>query len=187
MRGVAQIGRAFAWGAKGRRGGTGHPDQEIKMNKQKDWVSKLKEVKGLPKVTEITGKMSKRWGIGTVAIPAPIEVDEAMKTVPKGKVITINEIREAIAKKHKASIGCPLTCGIFAWIAAHAAEQERQEGKADITPYWRTLKTGGFLNEKYPGGGESQKKLSEKEGHKVAQKGKKYVVLEYEKSLIKFS
>ena len=129
--------------------------------------------------------MSKRWGTGTVVIPAPIEVDEMMKKVPKGKLITINEIRSALAKKHNATIGCPMTTGIFAWIAANAAEEQRQQGKEDITPYWRTLKTGGVINAKYPGGVEGQKKLLEKEGHQVIQKGKKYVVVDYEKSLIR--
>jgi hypothetical protein len=44
--------------------------------------------------------MSKRWGTGTVVIPAPIEVDEFMRKVPSGKLTTINEIRAALAKKH---------------------------------------------------------------------------------------
>lgn len=153
------------------------------MPKQKSWREKLKDSKGLPKVEKITGKMSKRWGTGTVVIPAPMEVDEIMKKVPEGKVTTINEIRAALAKKHGATIGCPITTGIFAWIAANAAEEERKEGQKNITPYWRTLKTGGVINAKYPDGAEAQKKLLEKEGHKVVQKGKKYMVIDYEKTL----
>jgi alkylated DNA nucleotide flippase Atl1 len=129
--------------------------------------------------------MSKRWGTGTVVIPAPMEVNEIMRKVPEGKLITINEIRGVLAKKHKATIGCPITTGIFAWIAANAAEEQRQKGEKDTTPYWRTLKTSGVINEKYPGGVEGQKKLLEKEGHKVVQKGKQYVVVGYEKSLAK--
>lgn len=153
--------------------------------KKKSAIEKLHESHGLPKVEKITGKMSKRWGTGTVAIPAPIEVDEIMKKVPKGKVITINEIRSAIAKKHKATIGCPITCGIFAWISAYAAEEEKAQGKKDITPWWRTLRGSGELNEKYPGGIANQKKLLGKEGHKIIQKGKKFVVADYERSLMK--
>jgi len=152
------------------------------MIKQKNWVEKLKNNKGLPKVVKITGKMSKRWGTGSVAIPAPMEVNEIMKKVPKGKLISINQIRQVIAKRHKATIGCPKTCGIFAWIAANAAEEERKQGKKDITPYWRTLKSDGSLNEKYPSGLEGQKKLLEKEGHKIIRKGKKYLVVDYEKA-----
>lgn len=66
-----------------------------------------------------------------------------------------------------------------------AAEEAAEEGKADITPYWRTLKSGGVLNEKYPFGLEHQKKHLESEGHKVIQKGKKYVVEDFEASLVK--
>ncbi len=153
--------------------------------KKKSWTEKLADSKGLPKVEEITEKMSKRWGTGTVVIPAPMEVDAMMRKVPEGKLVTINEIRAALAQKHTATIGCPMTTGIFAWIAANAAEEQRQEGERDITPYWRTLKTGGVINAKYPGGVEGQQELLEKEGHKVIQKGKKYVVAHYEKSLIK--
>jgi alkylated DNA nucleotide flippase Atl1 len=153
--------------------------------KKKSWTEKLVDSKGLPKVEKITEKMSKKWGTGTVAIPAPIEVDAMMKKVPKGKLITINEIREALAKKHNATIGCPMTTGIFAWVAAQAAEEQRQQGEKNITPYWRTLKTGGVINVKYPGGVEGQKKLLEKEGHQVIQKGKKHVVADYEKSLMR--
>ena len=129
--------------------------------------------------------MSKRWGTGTVVIPAPKEVDEIMRKVPKGKLVTINDIRATLARKHGATIGCPITTGIFAWVAAQAAEERAAEGKKDITPYWRTLKTGGVINEKYPGGLGAQKKLLEKEGHKVIQKGKNYVVVEFEKCLTK--
>jgi len=153
--------------------------------KKKSWTEKLADSKDLPRVEKITEKMSKRWGTGTLVIPAPIEVDAMMRKVPMGRLVTINEIRMALAKKHKATIGCPMTTGIFAWIAANAAEEQRQEGKKDITPYWRTLKTGGVINKKYPGGVEGQKELLEKEGHEVIQKGKKYVVVNYEKSLIR--
>ena len=138
------------------------------MPKRKSWSEKLKDNKGLPKVEKITAKMSKRWGTGTVVIPAPMEINEMMRKVPEGKVITLNEIRAALAKKHGATIGCPLTTGIFAWVAANAAEEERQRGEKDITPYWRTLKTGGVINPKYPGGVEVQKKLLEKEEQKRA-------------------
>jgi len=155
------------------------------MPKRKSWSEKLKDNKGLPKVEKITDKMSKRWGTGTVVIPAPMEVNEMMRKVPEGKLITINEIRAALVKKHGATICCPLTTGIFAWVAANAAEEERQKGEKDITPYWRTLKTSGVINPKYPGGVEAQKKLLEKEKHKVIRKGKKYVVANYENSLTK--
>jgi len=155
------------------------------MPKRKSWSEKLNDSKGLPKVEKITGKMSKRWGTGTVVIPAPLEVDEVMRKVPEGKLVTINEIRAALARKHDATTGCPITTGIFAWVAANASEEQKQRGEKNVTPYWRTLKTGGVINEKYPGGVEEQKKLLEKEGHRAVQKGNRCRVVDYEKSLVK--
>ncbi len=157
-------------------------------SKKKSWREKLLDSKDLPRIERITGKMAKRWGTregDTVLIPSPIEVDEVMRMVPKGKLITINQIRDFLARKHGATIGCPITTGIFARIAAEAANEEALQGKRDITPYWRTLKKGGVINEKYPGGVEAQKKLLEIEGHRVIKKGKRYVVENYERYLVK--
>ena len=145
-----------------------------KNKKRKSWQEKLADSKDLPKVMPITEKMSKRWGTGTVVIPAPIEVDEIMKKVPKGKLTTVNQIRNVLAKRHGASIGCPMTTGIFAWIFAHASEEAKAEGKKNTTPYWRTLKTKGELNPKYPGGIEAQSAHLKEEGHIIEPaKGKK--------------
>lgn len=153
---------------------------------KKSWREKLEDSKGLPKVVKITDKMSKRWGEGTIVIPAPKEVDEIMREVPKRKLITINEIRKKLARKHSATITCPITTGIFSRIASEVASEEAAEGKKKINPYWRTLKSGGELNEKYPGGIDNLKILLEGEGHKVVKKGKKYIVENHEKSLVKF-
>ncbi len=150
------------------------------------WNEKLNDNKGLPKVERITPKMSKKWGTGTLVIPAPMEVDQFMAKVPMGRVTTINEIRSALARKHNATIGCPMTTGIFAWIAANASDELKKSGVEKVTPYWRTLKTGGFLNEKYPGGREAQQILLEQEGHVIERKGKNYRVHDYEKSLFTF-
>ncbi len=155
------------------------------MKPKKSWREKLADSKDLPKVVKIESKLRKRWGTGTVVIPAPKDVDAIMKKVRKGKLITINEIRAKLARDFGATIGCPITTGVFAWIAAHAAEENAAEGKKRITPYWRTLKTGGILNEKYPGGVARLKKLLEAEGHTVVKKGKNYVVKDYEKALMK--
>jgi alkylated DNA nucleotide flippase Atl1 len=157
------------------------------MPKQKTWREKLADRKDLPKVVKITGAMSRRWGSGTVAIAAPEEIDEIMRRVPRGKLITINEIRTIVAEKHGATIGCPITTGIFAWIAAHAAEEAAAEGAKRITPYWRTLKSGGELNAKYPGGIDGVRRRLAAEGHRIVAKGKRFAVADYEKRLASVS
>jgi len=154
------------------------------MARQRSWRQKLTEKKDLPKVVSLKGETKRRWKADTMAIPSPTEIKEIMDTVPKGRLITINEIREMIAERHRADIGCPLTCGIFAWIVAHAAEEEAREGKERITPYWRTLRANGELNPKYPGGIEAQKRRLESEGFKVIQRGRRYFVEGYEEYLV---
>ncbi len=153
------------------------------MARRKSWREKLQTANGLPKVEKIAGKMSARWGTGTVAIPAPLEVDALMRRVPEGQLTTVNELRRAIAKKHKATIGCPITTGIFAWIAAHAADEAAVEGDEHITPYWRTLKAGGELNPRYPGGVEGLRRRLAAEGHRVVARGKRWLVADYERAL----
>ena len=153
------------------------------MKTKMSWREKLADDKGLPKVCKVTGKMSKRWGTGTFVIPAPREVDALMKQVPKGRVATINELRAALARRHTADFACPITTGIFSWIAAHAAAEAKAEGIKRITPYWRTLKTGGEINPKYPGGTEGIARRLQAEGHKIISKGRRRLVADYEKKL----
>ena len=150
---------------------------------KKSWREKLADDKGLPKVCPGGGKFSKRFGGGTFVIPAPREVDALMKRVPCGRVVTINELRAALAKKHKTAFACPITTGIFSWIAAHAAAEAAVAGAKRITPYWRTLKAGGEVNPKYPGGADGIAKRLRAEGHRIVRKGKHMLVADHEKKL----
>jgi alkylated DNA nucleotide flippase Atl1 len=152
--------------------------------KKKSYREKLMDCKNLPFVEQIPERMVRTCGEGTLVVPAPLEVDEMMRKVPAGRLVTVNMIREALARKHGTTIACPMGTGIFASIAAHAAAEDAAEGRRDITPYWRTLKEGGVINEKYPGGLEGQKELLEKEGHVVVQKGKKLVVHDFMEKLV---
>ncbi|MCX8173538.1 MAG: MGMT family protein [Thermoplasmata archaeon] len=158
------------------------------MGKRKrTFREKLRDNRELPKIVHATKEMGGKWGVeegDTILIPAPAEVDEIMKQVPEGKVITIDMIRDILARKHGTTISCPLTTGIFASIAAHASEEERMAGAKQITPYWRTLKKDGEINPKYPGGTDAQKKLLEKEGHRFVNRGNRVFVVDYEKKLV---
>ena len=99
-----------------------------------------------------------------------------MKKVPRGMIITIKEICQKLAKKHHTMVARPITTGIFAWIAAHAAEEAAMEGMKKIPPYWRTLKGEGELNSKYPGGIERCKQLLEKDGNRAVMQGTRCLV-----------
>jgi alkylated DNA nucleotide flippase Atl1 len=156
---------------------------------RKSWHEKLENpVEGLPKVVEVPASWQKRMGGRKILVPTPLMADEVIRKVPKGKLITSGQIRKILAKKSDADSTCPMTLGIFLRIISEAAEEDRQNGKKRITPYWRVVKDDGSLNPKYPGGVESHAKLLRKEGHKITPaKGKKPPkVKDFEKVLLVF-
>ena len=147
--------------------------------------NRLHDEKDFPKIKTIPKKLHKSWGIGKFVMPSPLEVNSLMKKVSKGKLTTINQLRGILAKKYKTTTACPIVTGIFVIIAARAAEEELKEGKKRVTPYWRTIKTNGIINEKYPGGIAAQKKILKQEGHIILSKGKNYIVENYQNKLLK--
>ncbi len=152
---------------------------------KKDFNAMLKDGKDMPKTQVITDKKSiEKYGGNKMYFAPPIDYDKVMKTIPYGKLTTVGDIREYFAGLNNADFTEPITAGIFVSIAAWASFQR----KKDETPYWRTLKSGGELNPKYPGGAEAQKERLEEEGHTVLKKGRtniRYYVKDYEKSLYK--
>lgn len=145
------------------------------------WREKLEKPQQ-PKVVKISPSMA-RFGKGTMLIPTPKLVDDLLREVPKGKLVTIGEIRKRLANDFAADVTCPLTTGIFVRIVAEAAEEDRAGGRQRITPYWRVIKDDGSLNPKFPGGEQLQAQHLRREGLSVAHKGKRTVVKDFEKRL----
>lgn len=153
---------------------------------RKPWREKLEHPpKGLPKVVKGPPAWEKRFGGRRVLVPTPLLVDGLMRKVRRGKLVTVTQIRERLAKDFKADSTCSLTTGIFVRIAAEVAEEDLRMGKKQVTPYWRVLREGGCLNEKYPGGVKAQAAYLRKEGHTIESKGKKFVVKDFEKHIQK--
>jgi len=162
--------------------------------RKKTWEEKLVDKKGYPKVLKLEEgfpcyralhKMGAEAGDDVVLVNA-CEVVELMKLVPEGKLTTLAEIAKKIAKRYGVKACCTLTSGIFVMTATSAAEEAAEEGVDLGIPYWRTLKIGGYLNDKYPGGVEGHRHRLELEGHKIAGKGKSSRVEGFEASLFSF-
>ena len=67
---------------------------------RKSFNEKLQDSKDMPKIVEITDEKSvERHGGTQMLIAPPLEYNELMAKVPEGKIITIKEIREFLAKK----------------------------------------------------------------------------------------
>lgn len=151
---------------------------------KKDFNAMLHKDAGMPKMQIITDEASiQKYGGNRMYFAPPLAYDRIMKTIPYGKVVTVGEIRAYLARTNGADFTDPITAGIFVSIAAWASFQRT----GNETPYWRTLKAGGELNPKYPGGIEAQKEKLEAEGHTIIQKGRKnirFYVKDYEKVMI---
>lgn len=154
---------------------------------KKDFNAMLHDSKDMPRFLTITDRRSiEKYGGNKIYFAPPIDYDKVMKMVPRGKVITVGEIREHFAKKSGADFTDPITAGIFVSIAAWASYQRTE----NETPYWRTLKANGLLNEKYPGGVLAQKEKLEAEGHTIIQRGRtniKYYVKDFENVLFELN
>lgn len=150
---------------------------------KKDFNAMLHDKKDMPKIQIITDQKSiEKYGGSKMYFAPPIDYDKVMKKVTYGKVITVTQIRNYFAKINGADFTEPMTAGMFISLVAWASYQRFE----DKTPYWRTLKTNGELNAKYPGGIQAQKEKLEAEGHTIIQKGRKnikYYVKDYENSL----
>src|ERR1700682_1970690 len=98
-----------------------------KLKSRIPWREKLEKPQQ-PKLVKVPPKMA-RFGSGTMLIPTPKLVDELLRRVPKGKLITVGEIRKRLATDFAADVTCPLTTGIFVRIVAEAAEEDHANGR----------------------------------------------------------
>ena len=96
-------------------------------------------------------------------ISSPREILAVIERIPDRRVLTMGDLRQSLAKSHRADYTCPLTTGIFVRVIAEAADEERARGKAP-PPWWRVVRDDGALIEKFPGGVERQATLLETDG-----------------------
>lgn len=143
------------------------------MYKRKTWREKMNNP-DLPKIVTMPPNAPSRFGDGRILVPSPMEVDAYIRTIPRGQVSTLGQMRRFLAEKHGVDHTCPLTSGIFVRISAEAAEESARDGVRQITPYWRIVKDDGSLNPKLPGGVQRQAEHLRAEGRTIMlSKGKK--------------
>ena len=116
----------------------------------------------------------------SMVVSNPLEVNSIIRQIPAGRLVTLDQIRGHLARKYQADMACPVSTAIYINISAAAAEEMRAQGEADLAPWWRVLKTGGKLNEKFPGGVEGQRQKLEAEGFTVLHNKRGYSVENYE-------
>ncbi len=152
-----------------------------KFRSRVPWREKMERPQE-PKLVQVPPRMS-RFGSGMMLIPTPKLVDEIVRQVARGRLVTVGEIRRKLAADFSADVTCPLTTGIFVRIVAEASEEDRANGRKRVAPYWRVIKDDGSLNPKFPGGEQLQARYLRREGFSVANQGKRTVVKDFDKRL----
>src|SRR5262249_14718006 len=151
------------------------------------WREKL-ERQQAAKIGQIPQRMQARFCISRHGLSPPLRVGALFRQVPKGRLVTVLQLREELARRSKVDVACPLCTGIFVRIVAEAAEEERRAGRKAVTPYWRIVTGEGRLNPKFPGGTHAQKRMLAREGHVIRRPtGKKPpAVVDFGRALIRF-
>ena len=121
-----------------------------------------------PHVEVLDTAKGSNYAPGRMLIASPRAIDEIVRRVPPGRLLTLPDLRAALAAAHDADYTCPITTGIFLRIAAEAAEEERALGAGDVAPWWRVVRETGQLVDKLPGAGVLQRERLEREGHAMA-------------------
>ena len=107
------------------------------------WAARLRPELA-PRVVE-----DRRHG-GRLLLPTPLLVGEAVAAVPSGQVITIGQLRRALAERFDADRTCPLMTGIFAAILAGAVADDLGQRRKPRWPIWRLVRDDGTLHPKWP-------------------------------------
>lgn len=128
------------------------------------------------KIETIPPTMEKFLGCkGKMVKPSPDTIKTIVKKVRKGKLITLNQLREKLAANFSVQTACPA-----------ATTKSLQILAKDTKPvcYWRVVKAKGELISKYPGGTDSHASLLQSEGFEIDFSKKNPVVANYESKLM---
>ena len=118
-----------------------------------DWTAKLNAnpepvVRPMPKA-----RIGLRKG-DLCLLPSARLVDDFIRAIPKGKSVSLPELRTTLARRHKAAGTCPVHLGYHLRTVAEAACEARDRGAPlrSITPVWRVLAPDALtLNKLSPG------------------------------------
>jgi hypothetical protein len=89
-------------------------------------------------------------------IASPAILDEYVRSIPQGQTVSVKDMRNELADRHRADHTCPVTTGIFLRIVAEAAWERHLAGEPipTITPFWRVIEPDSALAQKLACGTE---------------------------------
>lgn len=129
------------------------------------------------KIETIPKTMEKFFGCsGKMVKPSSATVKAVLQKIHKGKLVTLNQLREKLAKDFAVQTACPAS-------TIKALQVLTKEEKPIC--YWRVIKQTGELIAKFPDGEKGHALLLEREGFEIDFSHKNPVVVDYETKLVK--
>ena len=110
------------------------------MRTRKSWQEKM-NFGAKPKVVRLEKNYAGSAAGTKMLVATPEIVRDYIRAIPRGKTRTVREMREDLARAHRAQTACPTSSGIFVRIVSEAALDELREGRPinKITPFWRVV------------------------------------------------
>lgn len=135
-----------------------------KGRSKKSWAEKMEQDHSQVKIIDMDFADLKAGS--RMYISNPKVIDAYVRTIPKGKSVTMKTMRKDLALDHGAEVTCPITTGIFLRIVAEAAHEQLQQGKsiARITPFWRVIDSTMPLAKKLTFGSKLIREKRKQEG-----------------------
>lgn len=105
----------------------------------KSWSDRLDQGKAVIKPTPRT--MSDVVEGQPMLVPTARQVDDFIRSIPKGVEMDVRALRTAMAVEQGAEVTCPVYTGYHLRTVAEAAHEALDRGTPieDITPFWRVL------------------------------------------------
>ena len=101
-------------------------------------------------------------------VPTARQVDDFIRSIPKGVEMDVRALRTALAIDHGAQVTCPVTIGYHLRTVAEAANEHLERGMelSAIAPFWRVLDTNAPTTKKLSFGAEFVAAQRKREGLK---------------------
>ncbi len=84
-------------------------------------------------------------------ISSPQEIAEALRNIPFGETVSLQQFRKNIALRQRCDATCPVSTSLFLRIVAEFAWEEHNERGvplSDLPPFWRVVEPGTPLSQK---------------------------------------
>jgi hypothetical protein len=105
----------------------------------KSWSDRLDQGKAVVKPTPRT--MSDVVEGQPMLVPTARQVDDFIRSIPKGVEMDVRALRTAMALEQGAEVTCPVYTGYHLRTVAEAAHEALERGAPidEVTPFWRVL------------------------------------------------